>query len=97
AGLEGLLLGLVLFLLVTRWRLLTKPWAATGVFFAGYGASRFFVEFFRQADAQFISRDNPMGYVVQLGEFGLSRGQELSLPMIVIGLWLIIRRHRVAA
>ncbi|MEO8530951.1 MAG: prolipoprotein diacylglyceryl transferase, partial [Deltaproteobacteria bacterium] len=64
AGLEGLLLGLVLFLLVTRWHLLTKPWAATGVFFAGYGASRFFVEFFRQADAQFISRDNPMGYVV---------------------------------
>jgi phosphatidylglycerol:prolipoprotein diacylglycerol transferase len=97
AGLEGLLLGLVLLYLVTRRHLLHRPWATTGVFFVGYGLSRFIVELFRQADAQFITPANPMGYVVQLGEFGLTRGQELSLPMIIIGLWLVFRRTRVPA
>jgi len=97
AGLEGLLLGLVLFYLVTRRHLLIRPWATTGVFIAGYGISRFVVELFRQADSQFISPENPMGYVIRLGEFGLTRGQELSLPMIIFGLWLVFRRTRAPA
>ena len=35
-----------------------------------------------------------MGYVVRLGEFGLSMGQLLSLPMILFGLVLILRARR---
>ena len=87
AGLEGLLLGLVLFLLVRRGAL-KKPGLVTGAFLIGYGAARFAVEFVRQADGQFISPDNPMGYVLHGGGFGISMGQLLSVPMILAGLWL---------
>ncbi len=95
AGLEGLVLGAVL-LAAARAGALSRPGRVTGLFLAGYGAARFFVEFFRQADAQFITPDNPMGNVVQLGGAGLSMGQLLSLPMIAAGLWLVLRARRPA-
>ncbi len=90
AGMEGLILGTVLFLLLSRGAL-KRPGLMTGVFLLGYGLSRFIVEFFRQADAQFISASNPLGHVVQIGAFGVSMGQLLSLPMILAGLWFIGR------
>lgn len=89
AGLEGLLLGLILFALV-RLGGLKRPGLALGVFLAGYGAARFFVEFFRQADVQFITPDNPLGHVVM----GMSMGQILSLPMIVIGVFFALRARK---
>jgi len=89
AGLEGLLLGAALLWLVYRRNGLHKPGQIMGVFFAGYGAARFFVEFFRQPDAQFVSDGNPLGLAFQAGGYGLTMGQTLSLPMIVVGLWLI--------
>lgn len=93
AGLEGLLLGLLLWLLVRRGAL-KWPGLVTGVFLAGYGAARFAVEFVRQADAQFVTADNPLGHAFHLGGLGLSMGQVLSLPMILVGLWLIARARR---
>ncbi len=90
AMLEGLLLGVILLFLAFRRGWLRSSWAITGVFLAGYGASRFAVEFFRQADAQFISADNPFGHVVRLGEFGLTMGQVLSLPMLAFGITIAI-------
>ena len=95
AGLEGLLLGLILWLMVRAGALKT-PWRVTGAFFLGYGLARMFVELFRQADAQFISAANPMGYYIQFGDWGLSMGQLLSLPMVLVGLFLILRRSRAA-
>ncbi len=89
AGLEGLLLGLVLFVLV-RAGGLRRPGLALGIFVAGYGISRFIVEFFRQADARFITPDNPLGHVLGGPVWGITRGQELSLPMILIGLGFVI-------
>lgn len=89
AGLEGVLLALVLFLLV-RAGGLRRPGLALGVFLAGYGLSRFVVEFFRQADAQFITPDNPSGAVFLF----MHMGQILSLPMIAIGLVFILRARR---
>jgi phosphatidylglycerol:prolipoprotein diacylglycerol transferase len=62
-----------------------------GLFFAGYGAARFAVEFVRQPDAQFVSVDNPLGLYVHLNGWGLTAGQLLSLPMIVAGLWFLLR------
>lgn len=94
AGMEGLLLGLLLVFLVWRRDWLKYPGQIAGLFFAGYGVSRFVVEFFRQADSQFITADNPLGYVVQLGQFGLSMGQVLSLPMIIIGGGAIVMARR---
>lgn len=88
--LEGLLLGSLLLILVWRSNALKKPGLIAGLFFAGYGVSRFIVEFFRQADAQFITPENPMGHVF----IGLSMGQLLSVPMVLIGLALALRAKR---
>ena len=97
AGLEGLVLGLVLVLLVFGAQILKRPGVATGVFFAGYGISRFIVEYFRQADAQFITPENPMGHILSLGPVGVTMGQILSLPMIAIGVAVIVYARRKAA
>ncbi|SER73097.1 Prolipoprotein diacylglyceryl transferase [Tranquillimonas rosea] len=89
AGLEGLLLGAILLMLAFSSRWLKRPGAITGVFLAGYAISRIIVEFFRQADPQFITPDNPWGHVVQIGSAGLTMGQLLSLPMLVLGLAVV--------
>lgn len=90
AAMEGLILGALILFLAWRRDWLKKPGQLMGLFIAGYGVSRFIVEFFRQADAQFITPDNPMGFVLQLGEFGITKGQQLSLPMIAIGIGIIL-------
>ncbi|SMO64449.1 prolipoprotein diacylglyceryl transferase [Ruegeria faecimaris] len=91
AALEGLLLGALLLWLVYRRHAFQRPGLVTGVFLSGYGASRFIVEFFRQPDAQFVSPGNPLGLAWQMGGYGLTMGQLLSLPMIALGLWLALR------
>lgn len=95
AGLEGLLLGLIMFVLVRRGGL-RLPWLATGVFFAVYGAARFLVEFWRVPDDQFMAA-HPQGHVLTLGEFGLTMGQTLSLPLLALGLVLALTARRRAA
>ncbi|MFA7060715.1 MAG: prolipoprotein diacylglyceryl transferase [Pedobacter sp.] len=78
---EAFLEGLLLFLIV---RFAARRSTATGVagwtFVAGYGLFRFFVEFFRQPDAQ-------------LGAFlgFISMGQILSLPMFLLGSVMVFR------
>ena len=57
AGLEGALLLAVMLWLAFRRDWLKIPGQITGVFLAGYGTARFVVEYFRQADAQFITPD----------------------------------------
>ncbi len=93
AGLEGLLLGAILWVLLARGGL-RRPGLLLGVFLIGYGVSRAFVELFRQADAQFVTLDNPMGYALQIGAGGLTMGQILSLPMIAAGIWFAARALR---
>ena len=93
AGLEGLLLGLILFAVV-RAGGLRRPGLAFGIFLAGYGLARMVVELFRVADAQFITPDNPLGHVVGGPVLGLTMGQLLSLPMVLIGLALIAAARR---
>lgn len=91
ALLEGLVLGGLILWLAWRRGALKRGGVICGTFLAGYGAARFFVEFVRQPDAQFVSVGNPLGLAWQLGEFGLTMGQILSLPMIAVGLLLILR------
>ena len=79
AGLEGLLLGAVMWVLALRRGWLKRPGALIGVFFLGYGLARSLVENVRQWDPQ-------VGYVVEIGQGGLTMGQMLSMPMILIGL-----------
>ena len=94
AVLEGLLLGTLVITGVWRQGWLAHPGRAMGVFLAGYGAARFVVEFFRQPDAQFVTDGNPLGLAWHIGGFGLTQGQALSLPMLVVGLWFVSRARK---
>ncbi len=86
AALEGLLLFVILYWFSSKPR---PRLAVGGLFVAGYGCMRFFVEFFREPDRH-----------IQFDFFGwMTRGQVLSLPMIAFGLYLIYngysrRQHR---
>lgn len=94
ATLEGLLLGALLFYLAFRRGAFKTPWLMTGTFFLVYGTARFLVEFVRQPDAQFRGPDNPLGWALDFGEWGLTMGQLLSSPMILIGLALVFSARR---
>ncbi|MGV2101858.1 prolipoprotein diacylglyceryl transferase [Rhizobium sp. 21-4511-3d] len=88
AGLEGIVLLSVLALLIYGFRALKSPGLISGVFVCGYALSRIFVEFFREPDAQ-------LGYL--LGTGWLTMGMVLSFPMILLGLWAIVRARRQVA
>ncbi|WP_270726929.1 prolipoprotein diacylglyceryl transferase [Shimia sp. Alg240-R146] len=91
ALMEGLILGALLLWLAWRRNGFKTPGLLTGTFFAGYGLARFIVEFYRQPDAHFVTEGNPLGLALQLGNYGLTMGQLLSLPMILLGAFLIVR------
>jgi phosphatidylglycerol:prolipoprotein diacylglycerol transferase len=82
---EALLEGLVMFAVL--WWFSAKPrprMAVSGMFLMLYGMFRSFVEFFREPDAH-------IGYIA----FGwLTKGQLLSLPMIIVGAVLLIWAYR---
>ncbi len=96
ALLEGLVLGGLLIWMVWRRDALKHQGLLTGVFLAGYGVARFMVEFFRQPDAQFISDGNPLGLALQAGGYGLTMGQLLCVPMVLVGVFFILRARRAA-
>jgi phosphatidylglycerol:prolipoprotein diacylglycerol transferase len=53
------------------------------MFLAGYGALRFLAEFFREPDAGVFGHS-----------YTVSMGQWLSLPMFVLGVFLIVKGAR---
>ncbi len=81
AGLEGLALFLLLAVLTWKFRMLRRPGMISGSFLIGYGLSRIFVEFFRLPDPQ-------LGY---LAGGWLTMGMILSVPWIILGLFLAFR------
>ncbi len=88
AGLEGLLLGLILWYLFWRTDARYQPGRLVGTFILVYGISRFLVEMVRQPDEG-----------LEHLAWGLTMGQTLTLPMIIGGIYLIAtskgRRERV--
>ena len=80
---EGLMLFLVLMWLFWRTRARAHPGLLVGVFTFGFGLIRFGIEFFREPDAQ-------VGYLA----FGLTMGQWLCAPMVLLGLGLIAASQR---
>ena len=96
ALLEGLLLGALLIFLAFHKGALKRPGFICGTFFVGYGIARSIVELVRQPDAQFTSVLNPIGYVIQFGDWGITMGQLLSIPMVLIGLILMIRAKAIS-
>lgn len=94
AILEGLILFILMMYLAFRRNAFKRPGFLASIFFIGYGLSRCLVELFRQPDQQFQSVNNPMGFFIQFGETGLTMGQVLSLPMIVLGIILLLTSNR---
>ena len=80
AGLEGLALFALLMALVWNPAIRARRGFVSGAFLAGYGAARFIGEFFRQPDAH-------LGFLFA----GATMGQLLSVPMILVGAWLMLR------
>lgn len=98
AALEGALLLALLWWRGTRRGGLKKPGGAIGLFLIGYGLARSVVELARQPDAFFQGPSNPLGYALQFSEgAGLTMGQILSIPMIVIGVLFLLWSRRLAA
>lgn len=83
AFLEGLVLFLIIRILTYRFNALSKGGFLTGVFFAGYGSARIFVEFFRDSDTRPFGPDH-----------WLTQGMILSFVMILIGGWFFQRSFR---
>jgi phosphatidylglycerol---prolipoprotein diacylglyceryl transferase len=86
---EGILLFAILWWLFWKTDARYQPGKLVGVFAAGYGLIRFAVEWVRNPDAGLENLS-----------WGLTMGQTLSLPLILLGLYLIVtakgRRQRVA-
>ena len=78
-ALEGIVLFLVLWVFSAKSRPLGQ---VTGLFLLGYGVFRFAVEFVREPDAH-------LGFIWLSW---ITMGQLLSIPMIVIGIWLLMLR-----
>ena len=90
ATLEGLLLMAIFFILVYGFKALKKPGLIFATFLIGYGFIRFFIEFVREADSFFVNETNPHGHVIQVtSDLGLTMGQALCLPMIIVGFLII--------
>ena len=81
AFLEGLMIWLILRILTTRFKALTKPGLCAGAFILLYGVFRFAVEFVREPDN--IPQFEP-----------LTRGMAYSLPMVFVGLAIVIWANR---
>jgi phosphatidylglycerol:prolipoprotein diacylglycerol transferase len=90
AILEGIVLFVILWWMFWKTQARYEPGKLVGAFTLFYGLFRFLIEFVREPDAQLVGFANSTG---------LHMGQWLSLPMIVLGAWLMwtakSRRQRV--
>jgi len=75
AGLEGIALFALLWWFSRRQRATGQ---VSGLFLVGYGAFRVLAEYFREPDIGIFGHS-----------YAVSMGQWLSLPMIVVGVWLM--------
>ncbi|MDX9897314.1 MAG: prolipoprotein diacylglyceryl transferase [Spirochaetia bacterium] len=94
---EGIFLWLVLWFLVRPRKTFTG--FATGAYILGYGLVRFFIEYFREPDAE-------LGYIIKWGDpsasihvfttpLNFSMGQLLCFLMMLGGLGFILLRYRI--
>ncbi len=83
AGLEGILLFILLRILTHRFLSLKRPGLTGGAFIACYGLARIAVEFVREPDPQ-------LGFLVG----GLTMGMTLSIPMVAVGIAAMIYAMR---
>jgi phosphatidylglycerol:prolipoprotein diacylglycerol transferase len=90
---EGILLFAVVNVLVwSGW--FRRPGLVAGVFGIGYAVARIVCEFFREPDPQlgFL-----FGTSVDALSGGITMGMLLSLPVLIAGIWLVLRSWRETA
>jgi phosphatidylglycerol:prolipoprotein diacylglycerol transferase len=80
AGLEGLALFTILAIVVRMPKMRLRYGMVSGLFLAGYGCARMFIEMFRQPDEQ-------IGFLFG----GATMGQLLCVPMLIGGFYLVVR------
>jgi phosphatidylglycerol---prolipoprotein diacylglyceryl transferase len=85
AGLEGALLIPVMLWLFWRTRARWKPGLMVGTFTLGIALARFFTEFYREPDKQLAD------FAAQTG---LSMGQWLTVPLMLVGAFFLVRALR---
>jgi phosphatidylglycerol---prolipoprotein diacylglyceryl transferase len=85
AALEGLVTGLVLWMVYRRRRATLRPGTVAALFLFLYAGARVLIEFTRQPDPQFVSAAHPLGTVV--GPF--SMGQVLSVFLVLGGVLMM--------
>ncbi len=84
---QALLEGPVLFALLWFFsRKARPPMTVSGVFLLGYGGLRIFSEFFREPDSH-------LGFIL-MGK--ITAGQLLSMPMVLLGVFLLVYGYRKA-
>lgn len=83
---EGLVNFLFLWILKDR----VRPGVIMALYPIGYGTVRFFIEFFRQPDAQFRDDGNELGTVIGI----FSMGQVLCFAMILAGLVILFATRK---
>ncbi len=88
ALLEGALLAAVMLYLFWKTRARWRPGLLVGTFALGMAVARFTVEFFREPDAQLSDFARNTGF---------SMGQWLTIPLMLVGLFFIIRALRLPA
>jgi phosphatidylglycerol:prolipoprotein diacylglycerol transferase len=81
ALMEGLILFAIMFAVSRREAIRARFGCMTGLFLTGYAIARIVGELFREPD-EFL------GFLA----FGATMGQLLSIPMLLAGLWLALRR-----
>ena len=86
AAMEGLILLVILQILIRIPSIRARFGFVSGAFLAGYGIARIIGEFFRQPDAQ-------LGFLFG----GVTMGQLLSVPMVLVGLFFMLRAKPVPA
>ena len=92
AACEGILLFLLLLYFEHRGTR-RRPGIETGIFLIGYALARMSGELFRQPDVQ-------LGFLFHIGEFGVTMGQLLSIPVLLAGvviIWWMRREPATAA
>ncbi len=86
AGMEGILLFVIMQVCLRVFRLQERPALLSAIFFTGYGLFRFTAEIFRDSDTVFVP--------------WFSVGQALSIPMLAVGaflFWFAFRKRPMSA
>jgi len=87
ALLEGALLFILLYIVSRVLNGFKRPGLCIGIFMLVYGAARSFVENFREPDAH-------IGFIIPIGDGGLTMGMLLSTPMYLVGIYLVVNALR---